>query len=212
MKLPLLDKEADVIFLGWLLMAGLLLFAGFLLYQYGMLEGLWQADKTRLSFVILALFLCATAYLGRCAWRLAKEYSSAAGNAGDTRSISAEHNHLLKVSATEALLSERLTERVHGPHQLGWFMADVLIRLGLVGTVIGFIFMLASVSDLNEQNTQVLKQLLTQMGGGMQVALYTTLTGLVCGLLLSMQCQWLDRAGDRLISRIIERSALAGSH
>ncbi|KAG1657137.1 Metal tolerance protein 2 [Nymphon striatum] len=31
---------------------------------------------------------------------------------------------------------------------------------------------------------------------GMQVALYTTLSGLGCGLIISLQCQWLDRCAD----------------
>ena len=52
-----------------------------------------------------------------------------------------------------------------------------------------------------------LKQLLGEMGGGMQVALYTTLTGLGSAILLSIQCHWLDRCADRLVSRIIELAA-----
>ncbi len=47
-------------------------------------------------------------------------------------------------------------------------------------------------------------QLLGTMGSGMQVALYTTLSGLGCALLVSIQCQWLDRCADSLVSKIIE--------
>lgn len=194
----------DTVFLGWLLIAGLLTFAGFLIYQYGLFSAVWEADSTRLSLIILLLFMLTSLYLGRCAWRMGSEYRELFTSEPGVGSLIHEHRSLMGVGAADGLLLDRLTERVHGGHHIGWFMSDVLIRLGLVGTVIGFILMLSSVSELDEQNTQVLKQLLTQMSGGMQVALYTTLSGLLGGLMLSVQCQWLDRAGDRLISRVIE--------
>ncbi len=106
--------------------------------------------------------------------------------------------------AQSETLQARLIEQVHGGHQSGWFMADLLLRLGLVGTVIGFVLMLGAVYRLEENEISALKQLLTSMGGGMQVALYTTLTGLGAATLLSIQCHWLDRCADRLVSRIIE--------
>jgi biopolymer transport protein ExbB/TolQ len=67
--------------------------------------------------------------------------------------------------------------------------------------------MLGSVYSLEGEGAYALKELLGEMGGGMQVALYTTLTGLGSAILLSIQCHWLDRCADRLVSRIIELSA-----
>ena len=101
----------------------------------------------------------------------------------------------------------RLVEQVHSGHGSGWFISDLLLRLGLIGTVIGFVMMLGSVYSLEGEGAYALKELLGEMGGGMQVALYTTLTGLGSAILLSIQCHWLDRCADRLVSRIIELSA-----
>jgi len=42
------------------------------------------------------------------------------------------------------------------------------------------------------------------MGSGMQVALYTTLSGLGTAMLVGLQYQWLDRCADNLVSQIIE--------
>ncbi len=64
-----------------------------------------------------------------------------------------------------------------------------------------------SVVGLQEEGISALKQLLASMSGGMQVALLTTLTGLCSAMLISMQCHWLDRCADQLVSRIIEISA-----
>ena len=78
------------------------------------------------------------------------------------------------------------------------------MRLGLIGTVIGFVLMLSTVYELKDNDIQALQNLLGTMGSGMQVALYTTLTGLGGALLVSLQCQWLDRCADGLVSRIIK--------
>jgi biopolymer transport protein ExbB/TolQ len=62
------------------------------------------------------------------------------------------------------------------------------LSLGMIGTVIGFIYMLnISFGNLGTANTTALKQALETMGTGMGTALYTTATGLVCSLLLRLQ-------------------------
>ena len=101
---------------------------------------------------------------------------------------------------------ERLENALGRGHETGWFVADLMIRLGLLGTVIGFIFMLGSVADVSSVDIHALQQLLTNMSGGMRIALYTTLTGLGAGMLLGLQYRLLDQAADRLMAEIIELS------
>jgi biopolymer transport protein ExbB/TolQ len=120
-----------------------------------------------------------------------------------------EHFNLAgKISDEESVkgdaLHARLVERVHRGHSLGWYIVDVLIRLGLIGTVIGFIMMLGAVYRLNDEDVTVLQDLLGSMGAGMQVALYTTLTGISASLVLSIYCKALDRFADDLISNVIK--------
>jgi hypothetical protein len=198
---------------GWLLLFGLLLFGAFLLWHYDLLQQLQEQDQTRLSIIILVLFALTTLYLGWCALRLSRESSLAEQAEPDTSGWAADHLRLVRQLqesggdlAQEPLLA-RLVEQVHSGHGSGWFISDLLLRLGLIGTVIGFVMMLGSVYSLEGEGAYALKQLLGEMGGGMQVALYTTLTGLGSAILLSIQCHWLDRCADRLVSRIIELSA-----
>jgi len=73
--------------------------------------------------------------------------------------------------------------------------------------VIGFILMLGAVYQLNDEDISVLQDLLGSMGAGMQVALYTTLTGISASLVLSIYCKALDRFADDLISNIIRLGA-----
>ena len=56
---------------------------------------------------------------------------------------------------------------------------DILLKLGLTGTVIGFILMLLPIGEIRDFDPQVLQQLLATMSGGMAVALYTTLQALL---------------------------------
>ena len=210
-------------FYGWLILFGLMMFGAFLLWWHKLWHIVFTQDRTYLSGIIVVLFILTTLYLGRCAWvisreqRLAealREKSSAEGS--NTSSWASDYLQLLAQSQKQVdggqrlaeSLQARLIEQVHGSHSSGWFLSDILLRLGLMGTVIGFVLMLSSVVGLQEEGISALKQLLTSMSGGMQVALLTTLTGLCSAMLVSMQCHWLDRCADQLISRIIEISAL----
>jgi hypothetical protein len=71
---------------------------------------------------------------------------------------------------------------------IGWFVSDMLLTLGMIGTVAGFIYMLSSsFSEMDPQNAITMQGVLAKMGAGMSTALYTTAAGLVCSLLLKLQ-------------------------
>ncbi|HEA65683.1 hypothetical protein LCGC14_2748780 [marine sediment metagenome] len=72
--------------------------------------------------------------------------------------------------------------------ETGWFVADKLMALGMVGTVIGFIYTLQSVFvGLDTSSTEAMQGALSSMSTGMSTALYTTASGLICSLLLKVQ-------------------------
>ena len=204
-------------FYGWLLIIGVNIFGFYLLWDFKLLQRLLDGDITYLSSIILLLFFATTAYLGQAAWRLSRQRLHAQQLENSTNPISVEdlpqswvleHLELLHwnkqhTGSESELLLTRLVERVHRGHNSGWFLSDILIRLGLLGTVIGFVLMLSSVYELKQSDIQKLQHLLATMGSGMQVALYTTLSGLGSALLVSIQCQWLDHCADGLVSQII---------
>jgi len=76
--------------------------------------------------------------------------------------------------------------------ETGWFVVDLLLKLGLVGTVIGFIIMLSAITEIENFDLTLMNTLLQNMSDGMKVALYTTLTGLITSILLSMQYKYLE--------------------
>jgi len=66
--------------------------------------------------------------------------------------------------------------------------------------VIGFILMLLPIGEIKDFDPQIIQQLLSKMSGGMAVALYTTLTGLVTSILLKLQYFLLDTSLTRILN------------
>ena len=99
-------------------------------------------------------------------------------------------------------LIEIYESQIKGPQEIGWFMSDIMLKLGLLGTIIGFIFMLGSVADIADFDVSTMQQVLRHMSTGMGTALYTTLSGLICSMLTAMQYHMIDRQADELLEMI----------
>ena len=96
-------------------------------------------------------------------------------------------------------LLETLEDRLKNPHNIGWFCTDIMIKLGLLGTIIGFVLMLGSVVNVSDFDAAAMQNILKQMSSGMGTALYTTFAGLVCSILTAAQFFMLDQAADELV-------------
>jgi len=190
-------------------------------WRYGLLQEVWRADRTGLALGITLVFAGAAA---RGSWhviRLSRALNHVSdverllGNAGaDVRGLPqgcvAEHVRHLQIKAQlggdrggldQSLLLEAFEADLRRGQEFGWFVADLLLSLGLLGTVIGFILMLGPISGLDTADEGAIKAALAAMSGGMAVALYTTLTGLVGGMLLKVQGFLLDGAVQELVGR-----------
>ena len=158
------------ILLRGLILLGVIGFGAYVIHANGLWTLLLVGDKSYLSLAIITLWVVVSArwfYLLRWVER---------------QKIQPQLDPIL----VESEYARRLNH--------GWFAADVALKLGLLGTVIGFILMLASIRDITGFDTTSLQSALKAMSGGMAVALYTTLAGLVCNLLLRVQFQMLADA------------------
>jgi hypothetical protein len=73
-------------------------------------------------------------------------------------------------------------------YETEWFVSEILVSLGMIGTVIGFIYMLYTVfGNLDVGDTSIIKASLSTMANGMGTALLTTLIGLTSSVLLKCQ-------------------------
>ena len=108
------------------------------------------------------------------------------------------------VRLDQTLMLRRLADSLRYRQSVGWFVADAMLKLGLLGTIIGFILMLSSVQSIDSFDVETLKGALSTMSGGMGVALFTTLFGLVGGILLKLQYYILDEGTSYLFGLITE--------
>jgi len=76
------------------------------------------------------------------------------------------------------------------------FMVGVMTKLGMLGTVIGFILMLSTcLGNVNFQNVQSIQAVIGNMTSGMSTTRVTTASGLICSLILHLQLFNYDQGG-----------------
>jgi hypothetical protein len=183
----------------------------YLLLDTGLLPTLLAEDYSFVSRAILSIYLFASLHVMLVSYRLSieirdvnTEASIQPGNGNVQRYFSLLRNPASDSDNSPELLIDVLDGRCRGQFRFGYVVADLMLKLGLLGTVIGFIFMLGALVDLNSIDISVMQRLLAQMSGGMKVALFTTLTGMSCGVLLNMKYQLLDWSVDKLLDDVRE--------
>jgi len=185
---------AQRLFWFWLAMTGLAVFVFHLLDTLGWWNRLIDGDPSRITLVIIALTMVVTLWCGRRAWLL--QAQAADGSAWRRRYTD---DRLRAPDQASALL----TDIAHGPHETAWWFASSTIKLGLLGTVVGFIIMASRIGEMPSFDIEQVQELLRQMTTGMAVALYTTLVGLAANLWLGLQLLLLDRMADRIVADIV---------
>ncbi|MCG8450012.1 MAG: MotA/TolQ/ExbB proton channel family protein [Pirellulales bacterium] len=210
----------DRLFLQWSIYAGVLSFTLWLSWHLGYLITIFSTDPTKITYLISFLFLGGTLHCGIRAKYLSRQINSINNiESGETScsaetSLPADFLNTISTkskdqdleaynSADNALLSEVFAEQAHAQHEIGWFFTSLLIKLGLLGTVIGFVLMLGPLSTLESFDISDVQNILAKMTSGMAVALNTTLVGLLSSMLLSFQYLLLDHGADELVARTI---------
>ena len=188
----LIEKKKNHLLLKACLMLSLVIFSSYLIVDLGILSLIIESDRSKISLIILSIYVLACVHWFYISINLDKEISSLE----DTNNQTLIRSFIDKASKENSsnpknsldLLQDELLNR----HALGYLTVDILLKLGLTGTVIGFILMLLPIGEIKDFDPQILQKLLATMSGGMAVALYTTLTGLVTSMLLKFQYFLLD--------------------
>ena len=213
----------------WLIFTGVSVFAFILLWYFGLIGRMVIGDRTYISSVIAVLYVATSLH---CLWRIlavAREGDAAVRTA---QSITQEQGRMLRARSTDGLppglvaghvrdliakaavqgaarldqtlLLRVLAARLRGSNQFGDFASDTLMKLGLLGTIIGFIMMLAPIAGLDTENKEAVRSSMSLMSDGMAVAMYTTLAGLVGSILLKIQYAMLDSATTNIFAFAVD--------
>ena len=208
----------------WMIFTGLSIFAAVLLWRYGFIHLMVASDRTYISSLIAVLYIVTCFH---CFWRtraIAREAEMArrcrailsaegakaleAGARALPAGLVTDHIRSLVTKAEtqgagpidQTLLLRSLADRLRGSNGFGAFVSDTLMKLGLLGTIIGFIIMLAPIAGLDASDKLAMKSSMGLMSDGMAVAMYTTLAGLVGSILVRIQYYMLDAATQRVFS------------
>jgi biopolymer transport protein ExbB/TolQ len=224
---PRLPNSDDPV-LPWLIFTGLTLLAFVLLWFYGLAQKALSSDPTHITACIGLIYIAASLH---CLWRslaISREVASerslaraiagfepASAAANDPRSAGLVAAHVRNLTTKSDLTGEGrrfdqtillrvLAERLSGTNNFGAFAGDLLMKLGLFGTIVGFIMMLAPIAGLNTDDQGAIKSSMALMSEGMAVAMYTTLAGLVGSILIKIQYQFVETATARLFTSAVD--------
>ena len=192
------------------LISGVELFAWFYLQQIGYLQMLVDNDQSQVSLLIIAIYLLATLHFLYACYTTSLHFNDLRKQPQGAYQSALLKNFFAqaRLPAASAEASQPLLEvldmRIRSGYAFGFVVADLMLKLGILGTVIGFIIMLGSLSNLNSVDITVMQTLLAEMSGGMKVALFTTLAGMLSGILLNIKYNLVDWAVDHLVNDIRE--------
>ena len=80
-----------------------------------------------------------------------------------------------------------------------WFVSDVVLTLGMLGTIIGFMIMLqGTFSSIEFNDANSIRLALSSMSQGLFTALNTTLIGLVSSIILKVQLVVYENVKDNV--------------
>ena len=202
------NGNIDNIFIYWIYFVSIILISIYILESFDFISGLFREDISYISSIIVFIF---TFYLFRGGYHLYKLrhaiHSLVQDNLNSKNNIFIEildeYRSSLSNISNKKSFQEQLKSRLYEIVDNGFFVADILLKLGIIGTVIGFIIMLSSLSTIDEMNLSKMNNLLLSMSSGMKVALYTTLSGLICSILLTIQNNYFENKINNFISIIL---------
>jgi hypothetical protein len=142
----------------WVLVCSLAVAAAVLQFK-GMFVLLWFADLSGLSFIALSVFVLLTGFIGVLTHRLSKHMPG-----------SPEYKENIRYL------------------QGCWYISELLMALGMMGTLIGFMMMLGpSLAGLASAELVAAKTGIFSMASGMSTSVTATLAGLITSQLSKLQ-------------------------
>ncbi len=172
----------------------------------GWLEGLLEPTTGILSGIIFAAFLYGLGLCGIRVWQtsLAINDMKAGGRTASAQIARYMASPRTKDAESRAIQINMLRLKLSHHIQIVRHIANLLVFLGLIGTVIGFIIALSGVVPEAVSNPETVATMIATLIRGMSVALYTTLLGAVLNVWLTTNHRILSTGTVDLISQIVQ--------
>ncbi|OED39599.1 hypothetical protein AB833_14460 [Chromatiales bacterium (ex Bugula neritina AB1)] len=175
-------------------------------YSEGHVHTVIAADQTYLSVVIFLVFLTGLGFCAQRIWQTSAELDALNSSDGLTAKgiqhlVSSMHKASVESRANlSGSMRMRLAHRISVVRHL----ANTLVLLGLIGTVLGFIIALSGVDPETASDVNSIAPMVSTLIQGMSTALYTTLIGSILNVWLMANYQLLSGGTVQLISCLQE--------
>ncbi len=175
-------------------------------YLQGWLDGVLSAHLVELSYGIFLVFLYGLVLCSTKVWRNSVELNGLKAGTPDPESRAGKYLSRTKKAKPESrsiqvmALRLKLTDGIVSIRHL----ANSLVLLGLIGTVIGFIIALSGIDPETATQVENVAAMVSTLINGMSVALNTTLVGAVLYVWLIVNYGILTTGTVDLIAAIID--------
>ena len=190
--------------------------AGFALvaaaYFQSWLDGLFDVNVRVAALIIVAVFAYGLAICALKIWQTTAALNDVRNGSFGPTSRARHYLETADFANVESrmvqinLLRLRLSHKISVVKQV----ANILVFLGLIGTVIGFIIALSGIDAKSAADTANIAGMIGTLISGMSVALYTTLLGAVLNLWLTVNYRLLATGTVNLLGAIVEHGEAHG--
>ena len=178
-------------------------------WSAGLVRPVMAGDRTGMVWLISGVFLVGLAWCARLVRRTSLELDAvrdpdAGTHAGEFLLFAADApaaSRLLLAGALKVKLASRAAPVRH--------IANSLVFLGLVGTVVGFVIALSGVDPDAASDPSAVGPMIGRLVDGMGTALHTTLVGSVLNIWLNVNARILEGGLARLWTKAVERAEAA---
>jgi hypothetical protein len=176
-------------------------------WAHGWLDGMIATDKYHLVKLNVTVFLVGLALCGYRVLKLSRDLNELKENADNPASRINLYRRASvgKDGQSRTLIADSL--KMKFGFRLGTIrhIANTIVLIGLVGTVIGFIIALSGVNAEAATDAQAIAPMVSTLLLGMAIALYKTLVGSVLNIWLMANYRMLEGGTVNLVTGIIER-------
>ena len=165
------------------------------------------ADVTWISICIFGIFFGGLVVAARESWVISTELNAVHAKQPCRHSWTDRYlSSVVKRGAgSRAIFAEALRTQLASRIAIVRYVANSLVLLGLIGTVLGFVIALSAVDPDVASDVGKVAPMVAKLVQGMSVALYTTLVGAVLHLWLSANYHILAVGAARFTTHLIAR-------
>lgn len=175
-------------------------------YIHGFVDMVLAADRTYLSVVIGLVFLVGLGLCGGKVWQTSREFDRVRQSDPSAQSNLLQDLEQLRSSDSESRSNLIGALRLTLSHRISIVrhIANSLVLLGLIGTVLGFIIALSGVDAERASDINAITPMISTLISGMSTALYTTLVGAILNVWLMANHQLLTGGTVKLIASLMQ--------